>query len=331
MSRGPAPSADEQSGRRPAWLIVGGLVVALYVVGLAVTGLGEAVSALARASLPLLLVALALEVATVTALAMVHRASAVAVGHRVRYRDALNVSMTAFTLTQSLPGGGAVAGAVAVQRFTRLGLGAPVAAASVALTATIATSTIAAIGAAGIAVAVARGELAGVVLAVALGVLATLLALVVGVLLVVRSPTAGSRLVRAVGRLHHRLEARVERWQASLRGLAAEPPTLAQVGRIVGWSSLNWGADIAALGLVFVAFGEPVTVMVVLVGFAVSQLAAAIPVTPGGVGFVEAGMVGAFVALGVDLSLATVVVVAYRVLATWLPTLAGVPALLRPP
>jgi uncharacterized protein (TIRG00374 family) len=116
-----------------------------------------------------------------------------------------------------------------------------------------------------------------------------------------------------------------------LRSLRQDPPSARDLAPIVGWSTLNWSGDIAALWLVFVAVGEPVTVSTLLIGFGVSQVGAAIPFTPGGVGFVESGMVGAFVVLGVPASEATTIVLAYRVLATWLPSLAGLVPLLRPP
>jgi uncharacterized protein (TIRG00374 family) len=45
--------------------------------------------------------------------------------------------------------------------------------------------------------------------------------------------------------------------------------------------------------------------------------------TPGGVGGVEGGMIGAFVALGVDAGLALVAVLVYRAFVFWLPTLPG--------
>lgn len=308
-----------------------GLTVGVYAAALAVVGIGDALPAVTGASVGPLLAAFVLEAATVLALAMVHRSSALAVGHRLDYPDALNLSMTAFTLTQSVPGGGAVAGAEVVRRLTRHGLEGPVAAASLALTATLTTSTIAAIGAGGVAVAVWRGDLRGRFLIGALLLLFLLLAVLAAVLVVVRSPHLGTALIRRLGRIHRALEARTERWTASLRNLTQHPPTTRSVLRIVGWSGLNWGADVAALGLVFLAFGSEVTIAVLLVGFAASQLGAAIPITPGGVGFVEGGMVAGFVAVGVPLSTASVVVVVYRLLATWLPALAGLPALLRPP
>ena len=45
---------------------------------------------------------------------------------------------------------------------------------------------------------------------------------------------------------------------------------------------------------------------------------------PGGVGGVEGGMIGAFVAFGVDAGLAVVAVLVYRAFTFWLPLIPGV-------
>lgn len=324
------PDHDKLPGRRTVLLLVAG-AFAVYVAVLVVVGIGEALESIGRAAVVPLAGALGLEIATIASLAMVHRSSAAAVGHGVRYRQGLNVSMTAFTLTQAVPGGGAVAGAEVVRRWTRFGLAAPYATAALALTATLATSTIALIGAAGVAVSVLRGDLQGGVLVGSLVVLVVLLGTLGLVLAVVRSPELGARLIRRLGKLHRALGDRAEEWVASLEQPEQHSPDLGSLLRIVAWSALNWSADIAALWLVFVAFGQTVPLATVLVGFAASQLGAAIPFTPGGTGFVEGGMIAAFVAVGLSLSMATAVVVTYRVFATWLPMLAGLPALLRPP
>ncbi len=316
---------------RRAVLLLLGVTLVAYVVGLVVVGVGEALEDIGRAAAAPLVGALLLEIATIASLAMVHRCSASAVGHHVRYREALNVSMTAFTLTQAMPGGGAVAGAEVVRRWTRFGLAVPYATASLALTATLATTTIALLGAGGVAVSVLRGDLQGRVLTGSIVLLVVLIGLSILVLAVVRSPARGARLIRRLGKLHRSLGERAEGWVESLEHPDQHPPSPAALLRIVAWSALNWSADIAALWLVFIAFGQPVTIATLLVGFAASQLGAAIPVTPGGTGFVEGGMVAAFVAVGLSLSMASAVVVTYRVLATWLPMLAGLPALLRPP
>jgi uncharacterized membrane protein YbhN (UPF0104 family) len=54
-------------------------------------------------------------------------------------------------------------------------------------------------------------------------------------------------------------------------------------------------------------------------GYFVSQLGNTLP-SPGGVGGVDAGLVGAFLGYGFDPGLTTVAVLAYRTLAFWLPT-----------
>ncbi|MBI5310785.1 MAG: flippase-like domain-containing protein [Actinobacteria bacterium] len=92
----------------------------------------------------------------------------------------------------------------------------------------------------------------------------------------------------------------------------------------VGW----WAFDIATLWACFKAFGDSPPVAVVIMGYCVGMIANVIP-TPGGVGAVEGGMIGAYAAFGVPLSLATAAVLAYRFFAFILPTIPGLFAFLR--
>ena len=48
-----------------------------------------------------------------------------------------------------------------------------------------------------------------------------------------------------------------------------------------------------------------------------------IPITPGGLGFVEAGLTGTLVLAGVDAGAAAVATLAYRLVSFWLPLPAG--------
>jgi uncharacterized protein (TIRG00374 family) len=86
-----------------------------------------------------------------------------------------------------------------------------------------------------------------------------------------------------------------------------------------------WGFDIATLWAAFHAFGAAPPVAVVVMAYFVGMLANAIPI-PGGVGGVEGGMIGAFIALGVDGSAAIVAVLAYRAISYWLPMIPGTAA-----
>src|SRR3954453_7420424 len=83
-----------------------------------------------------------------------------------------------------------------------------------------------------------------------------------------------------------------------------------------------WAFDIATLWACFEAFGASPAIGVLVVGYFVGMLANPLPL-PGGVGGVDGGMIGAFVAFGVDPVAAIVAVLAYRVFSFWLPILPG--------
>lgn len=86
----------------------------------------------------------------------------------------------------------------------------------------------------------------------------------------------------------------------------------------IGW----WGFNIAVLWACFHAFGDPPPVAVLVVGYFVGLLGNLLPL-PGGVGGVDGGMIGAFVAFGEPTGLTVVAVLAYRGFAFWLPTIPG--------
>jgi uncharacterized protein (TIRG00374 family) len=84
-----------------------------------------------------------------------------------------------------------------------------------------------------------------------------------------------------------------------------------------------WGFDIAVLGVCFHAFGTVVPIAVLVVGYFLGTLGSLLPL-PGGIGGVEGGMIGAFVAFGQPARNAVVAVLAYRAISFWLPTLPGI-------
>ncbi len=86
----------------------------------------------------------------------------------------------------------------------------------------------------------------------------------------------------------------------------------------IGW----WGFDIAVLWACFHAFGASPPKAVIVMAYFIGMLGNTLPL-PGGIGGVDGGMIGAFTALGVSVEISVVAVLAYRVLAFWLPTLPG--------
>ena len=94
------------------------------------------------------------------------------------------------------------------------------------------------------------------------------------------------------------------------------------VGGAVGF----WAANIAVLWASFEAFGGNVPFAVLVQGFFVGMAANLIPSPFGGVGSVDAGMIGAFVLFGIDESTVFPAVLTYRVIAFWLPIPPGIVA-----
>ena len=91
---------------------------------------------------------------------------------------------------------------------------------------------------------------------------------------------------------------------------------------------LFWAFQIAVLWAAFHAFGNAPPLAVLVQAFFVGMLGNLLPM-PGGVGGVEGGMIGAYVAFGVDSGLAVVAVLVYRAFTFWLPLLPGVIAYFR--
>ncbi|MDP2712808.1 MAG: lysylphosphatidylglycerol synthase transmembrane domain-containing protein [Solirubrobacteraceae bacterium] len=83
-----------------------------------------------------------------------------------------------------------------------------------------------------------------------------------------------------------------------------------------------WGCNIAVLWACFQAFGNPPPLAVIVMGYFVGFLGNLLPL-PGGIGGVDGGMIGAFVAFGVPLALVVPTVLAFRGFTFWLPTIPG--------
>jgi uncharacterized protein (TIRG00374 family) len=100
---------------------------------------------------------------------------------------------------------------------------------------------------------------------------------------------------------------------------------LLAVGGAVGF----WAANIGVLWASFEAFGGHVPFAVLVQGFFLGMAANLIPSPAGGVGAVDAGMIGAFAIFGIDNSVVFPAVLTYRVIAFWLPIPPGIVAFVQ--
>lgn len=88
----------------------------------------------------------------------------------------------------------------------------------------------------------------------------------------------------------------------------------------------NWLLDYFALVCALKACGVDPRMSLVLLAYAVAAVLGMIPITPGGVGFVEAGLTAMLVLSGVPGEKALLATLAYRIASYWLPLPAGLGA-----
>ena len=87
---------------------------------------------------------------------------------------------------------------------------------------------------------------------------------------------------------------------------------------------LNMAFDMLTLDFLFIAAGENVSLGVLLAGYGLPLLLGKVAfIIPGGVGVVESSMAVLYNGMGVPQATTVVVVLGYRLISFWLPTLLG--------
>jgi len=94
------------------------------------------------------------------------------------------------------------------------------------------------------------------------------------------------------------------------------------------YSAGNWLLDLTALLIALAAVGAQPRASVVLLAYVVAAFLGMIPITPGGLGFVEAGLIGTLGLAGIGADQALLATLVYRLASYWLPMPAGAVAYL---
>lgn len=109
--------------------------------------------------------------------------------------------------------------------------------------------------------------------------------------------------------------------------IARRDEVVASLGRrwhkALGVAIANWLLDYATLVAALLAVGAEPNPSLVLLAFAGAAVLGMIPITPGGLGFVEAGLVGMLTIAGIPAGDALLATLAYRLFQFWLPIPAG--------
>ncbi|HZD72067.1 MAG TPA: YbhN family protein [Actinomycetes bacterium] len=305
--------------RRVVLLLAGAFVVIHFLVP-QIAGVHRALYRLGQVKVPWLLLAIALELASILAYTLLTRAVLLH-SRPPRFDVLLRTQLSTLAVNHVVPGGAAAGGALGYRLLTEAGLpGTDTAFA-------LATQS------AGSAVVLNVLLWTGLVVSIPVhgynplygtaGVLGALLiaAFAAVVVLLMRGEERAVKLLRVVaGRLPmldpDRVVAIVRRLADRLRTLAADR---ALVGRATGWAVGNWLLDAASLWVFVGAFGHWARFEDLIVAFGLANVLAVLPITPSGLGVVEFVLTSTLVGFGTPRDIALLGVIGYRVLNFWLP------------
>ncbi len=245
--------------------------------------------------------------------------------------DIACAQLTGNALSRALPGGAATGGTTMYQMLTRAGFDGPTTSTALTAVGLLSTATlfvlpILALPAIVFGLAVSSELVHGAILG---GVLGIFLLTGASILLV------SDRVVRSVGRLLDWFVVKV---------LRRDPPDPTLANRLVesrdfvraalseSWKRAvpaalgNQLFDFLALFVSLLAVGSHVDPVLVLLAYVAGSALAMIPITPGGLGFVEAGLTGVLALAGVTAEHAVLATLIYRLFSYWMPLPAGLVA-----
>jgi uncharacterized protein (TIRG00374 family) len=304
------------------------LTAVVYFLLPRIGGLRESARALAHARLWIAGIAVGVEAASLLSYALLYRTILRQMGHPVRVFVVAEVTMATFLISHLVPGGSAAGTAVNVDAMQDQGVPASTTAVAVLLTSLISAVAILILFAAGLAYSLAKRSLPFAYVttaAIALPILAGLIGLVV---LASFRPSLAASAGRLLGRGIHRLRRSVdpEALAGRARGLARQARRVFDrraFSIALGFGVANWLVDAFVLYLMFLAVGFHQHFGAVLVAYSIANLLAVIPLTPGGLGIVEATLVALSIPFGAPRQIAVVAVIGYRLIEFWLPLPVG--------
>lgn len=318
----------ERPGRRRlfrrAWpwiKYLGGIALAalaLWAVGGRRGELSGASHYLAHLRWPWIVAASVAELISFVAFALVQRRLLQAGGVDMSLGRLTAVTLASTAIANSMPAGPVVSSVFAFRQYRRRGADAALAGWTLSAVFVSAAVTLAVVAAAGVAIDGAEGaglDLIGVTVGVLLAALA-LGALFVQRGLIVWMVTGSIATSRRW--LNWPSADVIARVDGFLLRLATVSLSGWGVASVAGWGLANWIFDCGCLALSFVALGVGVPWKGLLLAYGAGQLAANLPITPGGLGVVEGSITIALVQFGGAKTSTFAAVLLYRILSFWI-------------
>jgi uncharacterized protein (TIRG00374 family) len=233
--------------------------------------------------------------------------------------------------TVGLVAGGAVGGTAVTYRWVRgSGVSRPGAALAGPLPAVLEAATLAAIGSCGLVYLLLTRRMAPALIAIFAGVVVLIFGMGVFWWWSLRHRRQWVAVLSWLERL----------WTKVRRKAFDAETTAVRVNRSIdaweclrdgGWRGpglgalINAGFDMGTLYFLFVAVGHPLGPGEFLAVYGLPLMLGKLSVIPGGIGLVEGSMAVLYHALGIAQPVIVVVILAYRLLSLWLPSLVGLP------
>jgi uncharacterized membrane protein YbhN (UPF0104 family) len=230
----------------------------------------------------------------------------------------LGITFGAGAIASSMPAGPAVSSVFAFRQYRRGGADDALAVWTLIATLTCASLALAALATAGVLVAEPQGannDLIGVTIGVlAVAVLATVVVWQRRLLVAVASG-AIALCQRLTGRPRRGGSEIVNLVLGRLKTVHLRP---ADIAGALGWALANWVLDCGCLVCCFLAVGAGVPWRGLLLAYGAGQLAANLPITPGGLGVVEGSLTIALTVFGgVTEGSIVAAVLLYRIISFW--------------
>ncbi len=324
-------------------LVVTALAIALggYAVRDQVPSPGAVVDLLAGAEPFWLGVALVAAAASVLAVAMVQRRLVTDLGGILGVARSVELTLTSGAISMALPAGSAVGAGYTYRRLRRTGLSSADAGVSMVGSAGLLAAALAVLYLA----VTGPGLITDLASAIGANAVTALLLLVVAlVVLALRSAqrSAGSRdpqlpaapvqatvaAAPSAGRIPRLVAAVPAALRLVRRYLRAVRVTAAALPRSTwrsgaGWAVAKWTADFAVLAGAVLAVGANADLLALASIYVAVQVLRQAPITPGGVGVIEAALLAGLLAAGVAAAPAAAAVVIYRGVTYWLALATG--------
>ena len=314
-----ASSPGRRAVKRTLLVVVMLFVIYYLVLPQLVKG-REAADLLARVNPFLLVVAVLLEIASLLAYTILTRVTLPTEPHLSLF-TIFRIQLATKSVTNLVPGGSAAGGTLGYRLFTEAGV-APTAAgfamatvglgSAVVLNLILWVSLLISIPFNGFNPIYVTAAIVGVLL------LASAAALVY---LLMKGQDRAELILRAIARrtpfVKEETAARfIHQLADRLHDLAGQPE-LIRDGAI--WATINWLLDAAALWVFLRAFGESLNPINLIVAYGVAGVLAAIPITPGGLGVVEAALPSLLAGFGTPVAIAGIGVLGWRLVQFWMP------------